>query len=247
MTNSAINPFVLILLTRDLRMAVRMLIVHFLDILFPNDDITNVSGRRFSRQRDSVVDTIRVTSRASFDSGVEVDCDHSGSSRQSLTSGTPIPRAMSTITLRCESIESDNEETEREQIATTSGAVSCYDATSYATNTQTQELQERYIFAMDHSRKYVFVPQFGTTLKPPDALHFHSERKEQRRPANPHECERQKIIMSSHSYGAIDADDTHEHVQLKVTPEKQRHAAKTNILSNDRCIPLLVLPGDDSE
>ena len=246
MANSAINPFVLILLTRDLRMAVRMLLVHFLDILFPSDDITNVSGRRFSRQRDSMVDTIRGTSRASFDSGVEVDRDHSGSSRRSLTSGTPIPRVMSTITLRCDSMESDDDETEREPIATTSADVSCYDATSYVTNTQTQELQGDILF-MDHSRKYVFVSQFGTTLKPTDAFNVISERKQQRRPANPHECERQKIIMSSHSYGAIDADDTHEHVQLKVTLEKQWHAAETNVSSGDRCIPLLVLPGDDSE
>ena len=226
-------------------MAVHMLLVHFMDILFPNDDITNVSGRRFSRQRDSIVDTVRATSRASFDSGVEVDRDYSGSSRRSLTSGTAIPRVMSTITLRCDSIESDDDETEREQIATTSGAVSCHDATSYVTNTQTQELQGD-ILSMDHSRKYVFVPQFGTTLKPPDAFNVHSERKQQRRPANPHECERQKIIMSSHRYGAIDDDDTHIHVQLKVTPAKKRHAAKTNISSSDRCIPLLVLPGEDS-
>ena len=244
MANSAINPFVLILLTRDLRMAVRMLLVHFMDMLFPNDNITNVSGRRFSRQRDSIVDTVRATSRASFDSGVEVERDHSGSPRPSLNSGTPIPRAMSTITLRCDSIESDDDETEREPLATTSADVSSHDGTSYITNTQTQELQGD-ILSMDHSRKYVLVSQFGTTLKPTDAFNVISERNQQRRPANPHECERQKIIMSSHSYGAIDAGDTHEHVQLKVTPEKQRHAAKTNI-SSDRCIPLLVLPGDDS-
>ena len=248
MANSAINPFVLILLTRDLRMAVRMLLVHFLEILFPNDDITHVSGRRFSRQRDSMVDTIRVTSRASFDSGVEVDRDHSGSPRPSLNSGTPISRAMSTITLRCDSMESDDEETARAQIATTSGDVSCYGATSYVTITHAQELQEGNILSMDNSRKYVFVPQFGTTLKPPDAFNVHAaERRQQRLPANPHECERQKIIMSSHSYGAIDADDTQAHAQIKVTPEKQRPAAKTNISSSDRCIPLLFLPGDDSE
>ncbi len=76
-SNSAVNPFVFIFLTRDFRFAVRMLLRRCLTRLEDKDAVTQTGSRRPSHQGDSV-DTVRIggSSRGSLDSGVDIDGDH---------------------------------------------------------------------------------------------------------------------------------------------------------------------------
>lgn len=83
-SSCAFNPFVFISLTRDFRTAVRMLMCHILKLVPCTSGWARSQTRRLS-QANSMVESVRLHSRGSYDSGVDLD-PHSPVRRPSNTS-----------------------------------------------------------------------------------------------------------------------------------------------------------------
>ena len=242
-----------------------MLLVHCLEYLCPEDGTSGSSygGHRSSRHRDSTVDGLRATPRASFDSGVVVDRDQYGSPRRSSSVGTAMHRAHSTVTIRCDSIESDDDDMEHVSLASTSqGTYGTTMTLLVPGQLQQTSLQSPLpssgepsieIFSTDPTKRPAFVSQFGPTLKPPDPFRFQFERPITPRLPRPRgpgrgEIEKRKIYSTGSSYGTIRRDDDDRDRQQRGTlrPKQQDELLPAKNVAYDKRIPILILPDDDS-